>query len=42
VAPEEVARVVVACYKGIEMAEQRLRDEGPAGRESGGEGLRRR
>jgi len=28
VAPEDVAQVVIACYKGIELAEQHLRDEG--------------
>jgi hypothetical protein len=42
VAPDTVAQVVIACYKGIELAEQRLREEGPTSRESGGEGLRRR
>jgi type VI protein secretion system component VasF len=28
VAPEAIAQVVVACYKGIELAEQHLREEG--------------
>lgn len=42
IAPDEVAKVVIACYKGIDLAEQHLREEGPSGRESGGEGLRRR
>jgi len=42
IAPDEVAKVVIACYKGIEQAEQHLREEGSSGRESGGEGLRRR
>jgi hypothetical protein len=26
--PEDVAKVVIACYKGIDLAEQRLREEG--------------
>lgn len=27
---EEIAAVVIACYRGIELAEQRLREEGAA------------
>lgn len=40
VTPEVVAQVVIACYQGIELAEQRLREQA-AGNSDGGPSLRR-
>jgi hypothetical protein len=42
VSPDVVAKVVIASYKGIELAEQHLRDEASGREGSDGPSLRRR
>jgi hypothetical protein len=42
VSAEQVAHVLVACYHGIEMAEQHLRDEAAARGTGDGPSMRRR